>query len=142
MRLATCALAQFQPAMGIPVRISAGTAREALPYDLRFKIGEAVPDWEALKLRDDPDALEERLIAKLNATGVDRFRHLLARIVAQAGASPAAATLVLLCFEDLSQPGAWCHRTMVAQWWTESTGELVPELGALPAAKRDSKNVG
>ena len=36
--------------------------------------------------------------------------------------------LVLLCFEDLTQPGLKCHRRLFATWWHENTGEAVPEL--------------
>jgi hypothetical protein len=35
---------------------------------------------------------------------------------------------VCLCFEDLTKPGLWCHRQIFARWWTEETGEAVPEL--------------
>jgi hypothetical protein len=34
----------------------------------------------------------------------------------------------LLCFEDLTKPGLWCHRRPFANWWLENTGEVVPEL--------------
>lgn len=33
---------------------------------------------------------------------------------------------VLLCYEDLSIPGEWCHRRIVADWFT-SAGFEVPE---------------
>jgi hypothetical protein len=36
--------------------------------------------------------------------------------------------LVLLCFEDVDQPGKSCHRRMLATWWQEHTGDVVPEL--------------
>jgi hypothetical protein len=41
-----------------------------------------------------------------------------------AGAEP-----VLLCWEKPSDPGAWCHRALVAQWFGERLGVDVPELG-------------
>jgi hypothetical protein len=34
----------------------------------------------------------------------------------------------LLCFEDVDQPGKSCHRRMLATWWQEHTGDVVPEL--------------
>jgi hypothetical protein len=36
--------------------------------------------------------------------------------------------LCLLCYEDLTKPGLRCHRRLFANWWTEHTGEAVPEL--------------
>jgi hypothetical protein len=39
-----------------------------------------------------------------------------------------AKGVVLLCFEDLSKPGEWCHRRAFATWWEEQTGEKVEEL--------------
>ncbi len=35
---------------------------------------------------------------------------------------------MLLCFEDLRQPGVWCHRQIVAAWIEEHLGIKVPEL--------------
>lgn len=34
---------------------------------------------------------------------------------------------VLLCYEDLSKPGEWCHRRMVAAWLEEHNTCQVPE---------------
>jgi hypothetical protein len=35
---------------------------------------------------------------------------------------------VLLSYEDLTKPGLRCHRRLLANWWLENTGEVVPEL--------------
>lgn len=35
--------------------------------------------------------------------------------------------LVLLCWDDLTKPDGWCHRTMAAEW-LEARGLVVPEL--------------
>lgn len=35
---------------------------------------------------------------------------------------------VLLCWERLHEPGEWCHRRMVADWFRETLGVDVPEL--------------
>jgi uncharacterized protein YeaO (DUF488 family) len=37
------------------------------------------------------------------------------------------APLVLLCFEDLSRPDAWCHRSLLAEWISQHTGETIRE---------------
>lgn len=36
---------------------------------------------------------------------------------------------VVLCFEDVRLPGAWCHRRLFAEHWQERTGQVVLELG-------------
>lgn len=36
--------------------------------------------------------------------------------------------LVLLCFCDITQPGAFCHRRIFADWYEGFTGDSIPEL--------------
>ena len=36
--------------------------------------------------------------------------------------------IVLLCFEDITKPGSWCHRKQFAEWWEEKSGQLLEEL--------------
>jgi hypothetical protein len=38
---------------------------------------------------------------------------------------------VLLCWENLSKRGQWCHRRMVAQWFYEQLGKEVLELNIM-----------
>ena len=61
-------------------------------------------------------------LAGSDHTAVARLLH---PITQQAGDH----RLVLLCFEDLSKPGEWCHRSIFATWWKEVTGDEVRELG-------------
>ena len=35
--------------------------------------------------------------------------------------------VVLLCYEDLTKPGEWCHRRIVAEWFEHHLGIEVPE---------------
>ena len=35
---------------------------------------------------------------------------------------------VLLCWERLNIPGAWCHRRMVAEWFDIELGRVVEEV--------------
>lgn len=55
---------------------------------------------------------------------MEAIRALLQRCCDDAGND----RLVLLCFEDVDQPGKSCHRRMLATWWQEHTGDVVPEL--------------
>lgn len=59
----------------------------------------------------------------LHVLGVKRIRAML-----EETASPDGFQTVLLCYEDLRKPEAWCHRRLFAEWWQEQTGEDVPEL--------------
>ena len=34
---------------------------------------------------------------------------------------------ILLCWEPLKKPGEYCHRRMVAEWFEEKLGVVVPE---------------
>lgn len=36
---------------------------------------------------------------------------------------------VLLCWEDITKPGQWCHRRMVAEWLQDRLGIDIPEIG-------------
>ncbi|MGI5292968.1 hypothetical protein ACQEVF_57995 [Nonomuraea polychroma] len=129
-RLATCSFKEFLPEYGVPVRISAGTPERfrKLPYELTFTLPAATPPWKILKW--EYDAYRDDFVGRLNAVGIETVASQIAQIVRQVG--DADAQLVLLCFENLSQPSTWCHRTMFAIWWRAQTGEDVPELGTVP----------
>ena len=61
---------------------------------------------------------------KLDALGVDVIRAEFERISNEHGDKD----LVLLCYENLTKPGEWCHRQVFAQWWLRETGEVIEEL--------------
>ncbi len=39
---------------------------------------------------------------------------------------------VLLCHENISKPGQWCHRRMAALWFEQELGIAVPEMVMQP----------
>ena len=63
-------------------------------------------------------------MAQLEAIGLDAIVGRLGRIAEEAGGLP----LVLLCYEDLTKPGQWCHREHLSSWLRER-GVEVRELG-------------
>jgi hypothetical protein len=63
-------------------------------------------------------------VARLERFGVERIQAVL-QAIADAYDAPG---VVLLCFEDLTKEGEWCHRRVFADWWLQQTGEEVPEL--------------
>jgi hypothetical protein len=125
VQLFTCRYQRFQPDMGLPVRATVGYPR-FVRYELAGHARLISPTWPMLTLDYDTYLSRYRLL--LGEAGVDAIRGEL-EAIADDCADP---RLVLLCFEDLSQPDTWCHRRMFAEWWTQQTGEPVPELAEPP----------
>ena len=130
MRIATCSYDRYDPSMGLPVRITVGAAPRGLPYLVRHHLGELAPD--VTTLRASWELFRSAYLRKLEAVDVDEVRRVLRGIALTERADPDTTTAVLLTHADLSNRGAWCHRTLFAAWWAAETGELVPELGGLP----------
>jgi len=124
-RLFTCSFSEFRPEMGIPVRFTAFYPRWGLPYQLAGNAKLIAPPRAIIKLDREP--YTPLYIASIEAAGVEAIRGELRTLT---GAYPAGMPIVLLCFEKLSKPGAWCHRRLFAEWWHGKTGEVVAELGA------------
>ncbi|KPI33297.1 hypothetical protein OV450_1385 [Actinobacteria bacterium OV450] len=130
LQIATCTFQEFQPHMGTPVRTTVGRPRFSLPYPMTAHAHLVTPTRELLKINAQ-DAYEFQYRRLLNARGIDAIRDELMRI---AGAYDLDSPLVLLCFDQLAKltpPNNWCHRLHFAKWWTEQTGDEVPELGAV-----------
>jgi hypothetical protein len=127
--LFTARFQRFDPSMGTPVQAANGKPRWALKYDLRYAVKETFPAW-ALVQRSRADDIDQAEFSQLYQQGLDRVgvEKLTSRFraIAVAEGDP---RLVLLCYEDLTKPGWWCHRTMFAEWWTRQTGDPVIELG-------------
>jgi hypothetical protein len=129
LRLATCTYQEFAPHMGTPVRSTVGLPRFPLGYQLGGHARLITPTRDLLKINMQ-DAYEWGYRRLLNGHGLQRIEHELMTI---AGANGLDSPLVLLCFDRLDRltpPDDWCHRSHFAKWWTEQTGDEVPELGA------------
>lgn len=105
------------------VRISIGAPR----WEVGYPIAGAIKALMPFGLFGDPryeEYLDFRMayFDRLNRTGVTRIRAALSDY------EGAGKDIALLCFEDVRQPGNWCHRTMFSEWWRIRTGEEVPEL--------------
>lgn len=131
IKLATCTYQEFAPIMGTPVRTTVGHPRFPLSYQLGGIARSVTPTRPLLRIEAE-DAYEWAYRRLLSERGVDAIRE---ELTAIAGANDLDAPVVLLCFDKLSKPGNWCHRTMFGRWWTEETGEDVPELGASPTPR-------
>ena len=109
-----------------PLGHTAGHPRFALRYDLAANLRLLAPSRDMFKM--PRDQFETRYRARLAGHGLDVIAHALARWDTGAG-------VVLLCYENLSDPGKWCHRTMFARWWAEQTGDVPEEIDAPPPAR-------
>ncbi|MCF6159415.1 MAG: hypothetical protein E3K32_12800 [wastewater metagenome] len=69
-------------------------------------------------------------LSKLESVSVDRLKKRFQEVLNfGGGGGPAEGKdLVLLCIEDLSHMGDWCHRRIFAEWWQKKTGQVVKEL--------------
>ena len=115
----------YQPPQGVPVRITLGAPRFKLPYVIKYAMRELAPRREYFsKCRSEFTAAYR---ADLDRMGAVRVAERLQEI---AGVEQ-DHRLVLLCFEELSDPAQWCHRRIFAAWWKEVTGDEVRELSPM-----------
>lgn len=127
MDIKTCSFREFerlQQPDQVPVRTTVGGLRWAPSYNDRMVYSRLVtPRRNFVFPRPLPyDRYEEAYWRMLDAHGVDAINAELRRI-------GGGRDVVLLCFDDLSKPDGWCHRTMFGAWWTARTGQIVEELG-------------
>jgi len=109
----------FTADQGIAVATSVGLPRFRLGYAIEHEI-DALKPFGLLKL--PRDRFEVAYRKRLDLTGPERLRWQFQEIAAEHPGEP----LVFLCFEDVSKQ--WCHRRLLADWWLERTGQLIPEI--------------
>ncbi|WP_344897828.1 hypothetical protein, partial [Nonomuraea antimicrobica] len=123
--LATCTYQEFIPSMGHAVRTTVGAPRGPLGYTLAGNATLLAPTRKMLGLTHD--AYKPLYLRHLETAGIEAILAELEEIAADLDP---VRPLVLLCFDRLDRPGAWCHRQMAAAWLKERAGIEVPELGA------------
>ena len=104
------------------IRTSLGAPRWKLAYEIAGVCREIMPDRPMLKME-----YPEYWMAytnKLESIGVEAIQKAFFELAVQANND----SLILLCFEDLTKPGLWCHRTMFSDFWFAKTGQRVLEL--------------
>lgn len=136
LELSTCSYPEMRPEFGVPVRTSNGYPRYRLKYELTEKMPALYPPRPIMNLPLAQftvayrDHLDRRTADITHDLVVIRRRN------------PGPMPLVLLCFEQLWKPGSDdCHRTVFAQWWTDRTGQIVPELGRTPSESRPQQQL-
>ena len=101
------------------VRISIGKPRWEVGYRLDAEISDLMPfglKGEALEV------FKRAYVSKLEKIGFEKIKAHLEQLQED------GKDVVLLCYEDIRKPEAWCHRTMFADWWHKMTGETIEEL--------------
>lgn len=125
MRLATCSYREFRVEMGVPIQTSNGKPRWKLPYALGPAWDSVMPDRRTIQMTDR-NRFTQLYRRKLEVAGIETLRGDVEFMLKRYRSD----TAVLLCFEVLSS-GSWCHRSVLADWWREKTGEDVVELGGV-----------
>jgi hypothetical protein len=74
------------------------------------------------------EEFRDRYLARLDLHKTELLNQLLGIDNEQ---RPGRKPLRLLCFEDITQEGVWCHRTLFAEWWHLTFPDLgrVEEMG-------------
>jgi hypothetical protein len=124
---ATARFAGWKPEWGVPVRTTVGH-----PRFFRHPL-ENVPELAPFGIMRNPlydTKLKFMLkyMERLDANGLTIIRKCNDIAAAHGG-----ERLVFLCFEDVHKPGEWCHRTMIATWFEDRLGMILPELTGKPA---------
>jgi hypothetical protein len=130
--LATCSYSEVRPGMGTPVRISQGSPRFQLKVPLRHTLIDLAPSKMLRAIPDGPEFEQEFIdgyLRQLDRIGTPAIHASFRSLAAFSKAGTDTNPLVLCCFENLSK-GKTCHRSYFASWWTQETGQIVPELGA------------
>jgi hypothetical protein len=127
LELFTASYADFDPAWGVPVRTSVGSPKWWAGPPLEH-IRRVTP-YGVFGVIEDRDEYAAAYLDCLDAAGVDALHERFSSLSAKHGGAP----LVLLCFEDLTNPHAWCHRQLLASWIEDRLGLVVPELARQPS---------
>ncbi len=102
----------------LAVGISIGEPKFPLGYECVYLT--RLAPWGLRRIGDD-DEFTRRDRERVDAIGVATLRRHFHAISADNN----GRGLVLLCFEE---PGEFCNRRVLAEWWEEQTGHKVPEL--------------
>lgn len=121
MNLSTSSYHRYRPEWGRAIRTSVGRARW-FPHDQVH--ARTLTPFGIFGVIHDPDEYAAAYLARLDRYGQQVLDEL-ARLTNGAGG-------VLLCHCNLSKPGAWCHRTLAADWLAERLGLDVAEVDASP----------
>lgn len=128
--LATCSYTEWRPTMGTLARTSLERPKMSPARNERDRFVWEVSPRPQYR-NSDKFEYEQAYLDQLDRFGAKQITNRFREIAIEVG----GGRLVLCCFEVQSKGrDNWCHRTMFRQWWLETVGEDIPELGAPPPA--------
>lgn len=104
----------------VKVGISLGLPKFKKNYELAGSDFSLAPKRSMFNLAKP--IFEERYRRQMDSLGVKRIKEELSRF-----GYGKVDEMILLCYEDVTNPDEWCHRTVFAKWWEDNTGETVEE---------------
>ena len=104
----------------VKVGISLGAPRFKKEYELAGNAFALAPTRAMFNL--DKTVFEAQYRKRLDNLGVERIKSILSTF-----GYGKEKEMILLCYEDITKPEDWCHRTVFAKWWEDNTGEIVEE---------------
>lgn len=128
VELFTARYVDYDPAWGVAVRTTVGFPR-GWRYGPLEHVRRITP-YGLLHIKSR-DAFAQRYLARLDQAGAAPIEARLTNIADRHRGLP----LWLCCFEDLSKPGEWCHRTLLAEWIEERLGIAVIEINSPPPSR-------
>jgi hypothetical protein len=109
----------------VPIGITRYPPRFKLGYKLRATLYDFAPTAEMLQLAKQPDGRDRFTEAYLGRLETIGPASILAQLEAMQGK---ASGVVLLCYEDVTDNEAWCHRLLLGHWLRQHAGLDVREL--------------
>lgn len=100
----------------IYVSIAVGNPKYELPFELKH-LNEVKP--YGLTWKYEGEEFERKYIERLERIGLDRILRAISSLAEE------DKDIVFLCFEKNPQD---CHRSILARWISERTGEVIDEL--------------
>lgn len=114
----------------VVVAISLGLPKFKINYNIDIQVYSLAPGRDYFRSGNN-DYFTSRYREDLEALGVNEVINILSA-VAQEGKD-----IVLLCFEDINKE--LCHRTILAEWFKEKTGQEIVELNSNKRAEKLDK---
>jgi hypothetical protein len=106
------------------VKVAITVGKPKWPVGFEFVAFNLLAPFGRLFRIDDREEFTKAYFEKMDRIGVAAISKRFQEISDQHGGKD----LVLLCYENLTKPGEWCHRQVFAQWWLRETGEIIKEL--------------
>jgi len=105
----------------VKLGITLGAPRFPLKFKLSGNIRQFAPPRYIFGMEDE-EAFKRKYLEHLDKLGADGAKLILDCY------SKEDQDIVLLCYEDVTKPGDWCHRRMLAEWLEKNvTGYPVEE---------------